>query len=78
MRAETRNGGINDKRNKTTGASFYVVELLPDVGEIAKLNGKTLFPGMPVEVFIKTGDRSPLKYIVKPLAGYFYRAFREE
>ena len=61
-----------------TGASFYFVELLPNVGEIEKLNGKTLLPGMPVEVFIKTGDRSPLEYIVKPLAGYFSRAFREE
>ena len=61
-----------------TGASFYIVELLPNAGEIAKLNGKTLLPGMPVEVFIKTGDRSPLEYIVKPLAGYFSRAFREE
>lgn len=61
-----------------TGASFYIVELLPNVGEIAKLNGKTLLPGMPVEVFIKTGDRTPLEYFVKPLAGYFSRAFREE
>ena len=60
-----------------TGASFYIVELLPNAGEIEKLNGKTLLPGMPVEVFIKTGDRSPLEYIVKPLAGYFSRAFRE-
>lgn len=60
-----------------TGAAFYIVELLPNAGELAKLDGKTLLPGMPVEVFIKTGDRSPLEYIVKPLAGYFSRAFRE-
>lgn len=63
--------------DEATGASFYVIELLPDEGEIAKLDGKTLLPGMPVEVFIRTGDRSPLEYLVKPLAGYFNRAFRE-
>jgi HlyD family secretion protein len=32
---------------------------------------------MPVEAFIKTDDRSPLSYFVKPLADYFTRAFRE-
>lgn len=63
--------------DEATGASFYVIELLPVEGEIAKLDGKTLLPGMPVEVFIRTGDRSPLEYLVKPLAGYFNRAFRE-
>jgi HlyD family secretion protein len=32
---------------------------------------------MPVEVFIRTGERTPLAYLVKPLAEYFNRAFRE-
>ena len=64
--------------DEMTGASYYTVELLPAEGELAKLEGKTLLPGMPVEVFLKTGDRSPLNYILKPLAGYFNRAFREE
>ncbi len=63
--------------DEATGASFFVIELVPDEREIAKLEGKTLLPGMPVEVFIKTGDRSPWQYIIKPLSGYFYRAFRE-
>ena len=27
--------------------------------------------------FIKTDERSPLSYLVNPLMGYFYRAFRE-
>ncbi len=32
---------------------------------------------MPVEAFIRTQDRSPLAYLVKPLADYFNKAFRE-
>jgi HlyD family secretion protein len=32
---------------------------------------------MPVEAFIRTGDRSPLDYLIRPLAAYFNRAFRE-
>ena len=37
----------------------------------------TLLPGMPVEVFIRTGDRSALSYLVKPMSDYFTRAFRD-
>jgi HlyD family secretion protein len=32
---------------------------------------------MPVEAFIQTGERSPISYLVKPLADYFNKAFRE-
>lgn len=63
--------------DEATGISFYQAELLPDEGEIAKLEGQELLPGMPVEAFIKTGERSPLTYLVKPLTDYFNRAFRE-
>jgi HlyD family secretion protein len=47
-------------------------------GEIGRLSGEqVLVPGMPVEAFIRTGDRTPLEYLVKPMADYFNRAFRE-
>ncbi len=61
-----------------TGATFYTAELLPMDGEIEKLKDNQILPGMPVEVLIRTGDRSPMDYLLKPLAGYFYRALREE
>ena len=37
-----------------------------------------LAPGMPVEVHIRTGERAPLTYLVKPLTDYFSRSLREE
>ena len=37
-----------------------------------------LVPGMPVEVRIRTGERSPLSYLAKPLTDYFSRSMREE
>jgi len=43
----------------------------------AELTGLTILPGMPVEAFIRTEDRSPLAYLVKPLSDYFTKAFRE-
>ncbi|MEO1688750.1 MAG: HlyD family type I secretion periplasmic adaptor subunit, partial [Pseudomonadota bacterium] len=60
------------------GISYYTAELALDPGEEAKLEGLTLLPGMPVEAYIRTDDRSPLNYLMKPLADYFSRSLREE
>ena len=58
--------------------SFYRAELVLNDGEMSKLPaGTVLIPGMPVEAFIRTSDRSPMAYLVKPLADYFTKAFRE-
>ena len=58
--------------------SFYRAEILLDEGEQAKLPaGTVLIPGMPVETFIRTDDRSPIHYLTKPLTDYFAKAFRE-
>jgi HlyD family secretion protein len=32
---------------------------------------------MPAESFLRTDDRTPLDYLIKPLADYFAKAFRE-
>jgi len=63
--------------DEATKAAYYRTEVVLDPGELAKLEGHAIIPGMPVEVFIRTGERSPLAYLVKPLAEYFNRAFRE-
>ncbi len=60
-----------------TGFTFYRAELVPDDGQVERLNGQALLPGMPVEAMIKTDERTPLSYLVKPMSDYFNRAFRE-
>ncbi len=61
-----------------TGTAFYRTEIVLAEGEMARLpEGTTLIPGMPVEAFIRTGDRTTLDYLVKPLADYFSTALRE-
>jgi HlyD family secretion protein len=37
-----------------------------------------LLPGMPVEVFIATRERTILSYLMKPLSDQAHRAFREK
>ncbi|GHF34555.1 HlyD family type I secretion periplasmic adaptor subunit [Seohaeicola zhoushanensis] len=64
--------------DQNRGISFYRAEIKLNEGEADRLpKGSTLIPGMPVEAFIKTEDRSPLGYLVKPMADYFTKAFRE-
>jgi HlyD family secretion protein len=60
-----------------TGATYYTAEIELADGERARLGDRTLLPGMPVEVFLQTGRRTPLAYLVKPFTDYFARAFRE-
>ncbi|WP_171103085.1 HlyD family type I secretion periplasmic adaptor subunit [Ruegeria sp. HKCCD7255] len=63
--------------DEQTGFSFYRAEIIPNEGQTDRLNGQVLLPGMPVETLIKTDERTPLSYLVKPMADYFNRAFRE-
>lgn len=65
---------FNDQK---TGATFYRAEITLEAEDMVKLGDKQLLPGMPVEAFIKTGDRSPMAYLLKPFTDYFQRAFRE-
>ncbi|KIC28450.1 MULTISPECIES: HlyD family type I secretion periplasmic adaptor subunit [unclassified Leisingera] len=61
-----------------SGISYYRAEIELNPGEQGRLPaGTVLIPGMPVESYIRTADRSPLAYLVKPLADYFNKAFRE-
>ncbi len=65
-------------QNEATMTSYYRAEIVLNEGEASKLPpGTTLIPGMPVEAFITTQDRTPLAYLVKPFTDYFVKAFRE-
>jgi len=64
--------------DERTQATYYRAEIRLPEEEIAKLpEGLVMIPGMPVQAFIRTKDRTPLAYLVKPLADYFTKAFRE-
>ena len=64
--------------DQRTGLSYYTVRIAIPPAEIARLGDVKLVPGMPVEAFIKTGDRTVISYLVKPLADQIARAFREK
>ncbi len=64
--------------DQRTRRPYYRAEIVLDPGEIGKLGkNAVLIPGMPVEAFIRTADRTPLAYLTKPLMDFFRKAFRE-
>ncbi|MGR3838745.1 MAG: HlyD family type I secretion periplasmic adaptor subunit [Cognatishimia sp.] len=65
-------------QDESTGMAFYRAEVLLKDGEITRLpEDVVLIPGMPVDSFIQTVERTPLQYLVKPFMDYFNKAFRE-
>ena len=60
------------------GAFPWLPQPLAQAAAPVEVRDLALTPGMPVEVHIRTGARSPLSYLAKPLTDYFSRSLREE
>jgi HlyD family secretion protein len=69
--------GADVTRDDKTSPTYFVVRIAIDPRQILKLGKTRLMPGMPVEVFLRTTDRTLLSYLVKPLADQMHRTFRE-
>jgi HlyD family secretion protein len=63
--------------DQRTGQSYYTIRVSMPPAEVARLGEVKLIPGMPVEAFVQTGDRTMLSYLMKPLHDQLMRAFRE-
>jgi HlyD family secretion protein len=64
--------------DQRTGQTYYLVRIAMAADEMKLLGDVKLTPGMPVEAFISTGERTMLSYLVKPLHDQLMRAFREK
>lgn len=61
-----------------TGVAYYIarISISPESQELFRQ--LKLLPGMPVETFIETGERTAISYLFKPFDDQIKRAFREE
>ncbi len=64
--------------DQRTGQSYYLVRIAMGASELKHLGDVKLTPGMPVEAFIETGERTMMSYLIKPLHDQLMRAFREK
>lgn len=65
-------------QNENTGATYYTVDIRPASTALSDLRaGEALLPGMPVQAFIRTRDRTAFAYLTEPFTAFFEGAFRE-
>jgi HlyD family secretion protein len=67
----------NVEIDPVTNIPFYSVHLEIPQSELENLETVSLLPGMPLEVFFETKERSVVSYLVKPLSDQLERTFRE-
>ena len=64
--------------NEKNSFPYYKIRVEVDKDSEKKLAKFNVRPGMPVEVFVKTGERTLLSYLFKPLFDRMHSALREE
>jgi len=66
-----------DRMNEPqSGVAFYLLRITVEQGASSP-GSLNLYPGMPVEVTVKTGSQTVLAYLTKPLRDSMHRALRE-
>ena len=60
-----------------SGQSYYIARIRLPSAELARLGDVRLVPGMPVEAYLRMGERTVLSYLVKPLTDQIAKAWRE-
>ncbi|WP_439237419.1 HlyD family type I secretion periplasmic adaptor subunit [Klebsiella quasipneumoniae] len=64
--------------DKGTGEPYYQMQVTVTPEGLKMLSGADIKPGMPVEVFVKTGSRSLLSYLFKPILDRAHTSLTEE
>ncbi|MFT7286680.1 MAG: epimerase transport system membrane fusion protein [Halieaceae bacterium] len=64
--------------DEQSGMSYFSARIIISDEELGRLEGLQLLPGMPAEVFINTGERTLLQYLITPASNMFARSLIEE
>jgi HlyD family secretion protein len=64
-------------REPQTGMTYYTARIVIPKSEKEKLGELKIIAGMQAESFIRTGERTPFEYLLKPFTDQMQRAFRE-
>jgi len=64
--------------DERTGLSYYTARIDIPADQLNRLGMVKLMPGMPVEAFIATEERTVLSYLMKPLSDQVEHVFRQQ
>jgi HlyD family secretion protein len=77
MNGEVSRISADISSDQRTGQSYYIIRISIPPDQLSRLGDAKLVPGMPVECFIQTGERTVISYLLKPLRDQLMRTFRE-
>lgn len=63
--------------DQQTKESYYLIRISISDAELNKI-AEEILPGMPTEILIETGSRTPLEYMLEPLEKVLERALKED
>jgi protease secretion system membrane fusion protein len=69
----------NDRtQDPRTGEPYYKIQVQVTDKGMRKLKDNKVRPGMPAEVFVVTGERTMMTYLLKPISDRMHGSLREE
>lgn len=77
LTAKVQTIAADQSLDENSSQPYYRIRLRISEGELQKLSGQELVPGMPVEAFVTTEDRSVLSYLTEPIVDQIEHAMRE-
>lgn len=64
-------------RDPQTGQTYYTIRITVPRAELERIAPLQISAGLQADVYLKTGDRTPIDYLLKPVKDQFAKAFRE-
>lgn len=64
--------------SEKSGQAYYAAQVRLEMEAMDGIEPRELYPGMPVEVLVVTGERTALDYLLSPVNDSLARAFREQ
>jgi HlyD family secretion protein len=69
--------GADLTHDRQTNAGYYTVRATLPLDELHRLGDVQLVSGMPAEVFLRTGSRTMMSYLLKPVTDQLSRSFKQ-
>ncbi len=63
--------------DRLRGNSYFVLRAEVPRLQFEEATERTLYPGMPVELFVNKGQKTIVEYLVSPITDFFARSFRQ-
>lgn len=64
-------------QDQQSKSSYYTIKVTLTAGELRRLGKLQLVSGMPAELFLQTGSRTMMSYLLKPITDQLKRTFSE-